>query len=107
MLCELLEGLGHAAAVAHDGVVALDVASSFRPDIALLDIGLPVMDGYELARKLREQPDGAALRLIAITGYGQDSDRARAREAGFEHHLIKPIALETLIALLGAEEGAP
>jgi signal transduction histidine kinase/CheY-like chemotaxis protein len=106
MLCELLEGLGHAAAVAHDGVAALDVASSFRPDIALLDIGLPVMDGYELARKLRERPGGAALRLIAVTGYGQDGDRARAREAGFDHHLIKPIELDVLISLLGARAGA-
>ncbi|HWU91560.1 MAG TPA: response regulator, partial [Kofleriaceae bacterium] len=72
----------------------------FRPDVAVLDIGLPVMDGYELARKLRERHGHDQLRLIAVTGYGQDADRARAREAGFDHHLIKPIALDALLALL-------
>jgi PAS domain S-box-containing protein len=105
MLHELLARLGHQAAVAHDGAAALVVASAFLPDVAVLDIGLPVMDGYELARRLRAQR-GDPLRLIAVTGYGQDADRLRAQAAGFDHHLIKPIAVESLIALLAAEPAA-
>jgi len=69
----------------------------------VLDIGLPVMDGYELARRLRAQRGGDPLRLIAVTGYGQDADRMRAHAAGFDHHLIKPIAVDALVALLAAE----
>ena len=103
LLCELLAGMGHEAEVAHDGLAALELASAFRPDVAVLDIGLPLMDGYELARKLREQLGPERLRLIAVTGYGQDSDRARAHEAGFDHHLIKPVALDVLAPLLGDE----
>jgi CheY-like chemotaxis protein len=79
--------------------VALDIARSFRPEVALLDIGLPVMDGYELALKLRDQQGSDALRLIALTGYGQSEDRARALQAGFDHHLVKPIELHALTAL--------
>jgi CheY-like chemotaxis protein len=101
MLRDFLEALGHEPAIAHDGPAALELASSFKPDIAVLDIGLPVMNGYELARRLREQLGADKLRLIAVTGYGQDSDRARAREVGFEHHLIKPIELDALLSLLG------
>jgi PAS domain S-box-containing protein len=100
MLHDFLVQIGHHAAVAHDGMVALEVAAAFRPEIALLDIGLPVMDGYELARQLRDQAAGRPLRLLALTGYGQESDRARAREAGFDHHLVKPISLEALVPLL-------
>jgi two-component system CheB/CheR fusion protein len=99
-LQEFLTMLGHEAAIAHDGVAALEIAAAFRPDIAVLDIGLPVMDGYELARKLRDQLDRGGLRLIAVTGYGQEADRARARDAGFDHHLVKPIALDALMPLL-------
>jgi signal transduction histidine kinase/ActR/RegA family two-component response regulator len=103
MLHELLARLGHEAAVAHDGVAALAVAGAFQPDVAMLDIGLPVMDGYELARRLRAQRGASALRLIAVTGYGQDADRMRAQAAGFDHHLIKPITVDTLVALLAVE----
>jgi PAS domain S-box-containing protein len=103
MLHELLARLGHHPEVAHDGAAALVVAGAFRPDIAVLDIGLPVMDGYELARRLRVQRSGGPLRLIAVTGYGQDADRRRAQAAGFDHHLIKPITVEALVALLAAE----
>jgi CheY-like chemotaxis protein/two-component sensor histidine kinase len=99
-LHEFLGHIGHDSAVAHDGVAALELARSFHPQVALLDIGLPVMDGYELARRLRAQHDGAPLRLIALTGYGQEDDRARSQEAGFDHHLVKPIALDALMPLL-------
>lgn len=97
MLKVALEQLGYIVEVAQDGPSALTKAASLRPDIALLDIGLPVMDGYELAeRLLRDLPEGVPLRLVAITGYGQDADRERAKKAGFEHHLVKPIDLSKL-----------
>jgi CheY-like chemotaxis protein len=103
MLQEFLSALGHEATVAHDGVAALELAGTFNPQVALLDIGLPVMDGYELARKLRERLGAATPRLIAVTGYGQDADRAQARAAGFDHHLVKPIVLTALTPLLVVE----
>ena len=95
-----LELLGHQTRVAHDGPAALRVLADFKPDIALLDIGLPVMDGYELARRLRQDPSLAHTRLVAVTGYGQDSDRRRSKEAGFDAHLVKPIQLPELDALI-------
>ena len=94
MLAEALHALGYRTAVAHDGLQALQVAAGFEPQIALLDIGLPVMDGYELAGRLREQRRD--LTLVAITGYGQDADRERARDAGFDDHLTKPVDLDKL-----------
>jgi len=105
-LRELLVTLGHESAVAYDGVAALELAGSFKPDIAMLDIGLPVMDGYELARRLREQLGPEKPRLIAVTGYGQEADQARAREAGFSHYLVKPVALDALMPLLATERRA-
>jgi signal transduction histidine kinase len=93
ILMQALEQLGYQVKVAHDGPSALDVFRTFRPDVALLDIGLPVMDGYELAERLRESGTGQPLRLVAITGYGQDKDRERSRRAGFEQHLVKPLDL--------------
>lgn len=97
MLKVALEQLGYIVEVAQDGPSALHKAAGLRPDIALLDIGLPVMDGYELAERLvRDLPEGVRLRLVAITGYGQDADRERAKQAGFEHHLVKPIDLSKL-----------
>ena len=108
MLKVALEQLGYIVEVAGDGPTALHKAASFRPDIALLDIGLPVMDGYELAeRLLRDLPDGIRLRLVAITGYGQDADRERARQAGFEHHLVKPIDLSRLESIIERTLAAP
>ena len=95
-----LEMLGHKTRVAHDGPEALRVMADFKPELALLDIGLPVMDGYELARRLRQEPSLAHTRLVAVTGYGQDSDRQRSKEAGFDAHLVKPIQLPELAALI-------
>jgi PAS domain S-box-containing protein len=103
-LHEFLALQGYETAVVHDGLAGLERAATFAPDVCVLDIGLPVMDGYELARRLRDQL-GAGPRLIAATGYGQDADRARARDAGFDHHLVKPILLDALLALL--DDGPP
>ena len=83
--------LGHDAQVAYDGRSALETARAFQPEVALLDIGLPGMSGYELAPRLRNQPDLKDVLLIAITGYGSEEDRRRSRQAGFDHHLVKPV----------------
>jgi CheY-like chemotaxis protein/two-component sensor histidine kinase len=100
MLATLLETLGHDTTVAGDGPSALAIAPAFRPEVALLDIGLPVMDGYELARRLRSMDGFATTRLVAITGYGQASDRRSSRAAGFDEHLVKPVNVDTLIKIL-------
>jgi len=92
-LAEALVDLGHAVEVAHDGPQALAKLETFSPDVALLDIGLPLMDGYELARRIRHEPRLSGIRLVSITGYGQHSDRLRAQEAGFDVHLVKPVDL--------------
>jgi PAS domain S-box-containing protein len=98
LLGDLLRASGYAVTIAHDGPEALAVAARTRPEVALIDIGLPVMDGYELARKLRDLLGDA--RLIAVTGYGQQRDRDRSRAAGFDAHLVKPVPLEALHAAL-------
>jgi signal transduction histidine kinase len=103
MLAEALRLRGHDVRVAHDGPAALTVSAVFRPDVAFLDIGLPVMDGYELAVRLRQQPGLEALRLLALTGYGQESDGERSRAAGFDEHLVKPLDLRHLDRLLSVE----
>jgi CheY-like chemotaxis protein len=82
--------------VAHDGPSALDACAAFQPDVALLDIGLPVMDGYELAQRLRETKAGASVRLVAVTGYGQETVHERSAQAGFSKHLVKPLDLSLL-----------
>ncbi len=97
MLKFAFEELGYAVEIANDGPSALRIAKSFRPDVALLDIGLPVMDGYELAGRLLEQRDPArALHLVAVTGYGQEADLRKSAKAGFEDHLVKPVDLRKL-----------
>ncbi len=104
MLRTSLEQLGHIVEVAFDGPSALARAETFRPSLVLLDIGLPVMDGYEVARRLKTSYTGRdSVRLLALTGYGQEEDRRRAREAGFEHHLVKPIDLDRLHAILESD----
>jgi PAS domain S-box-containing protein len=91
---------GHQAQVAHDGPTALHLASTSRPDMVLLDIGLPGMDGYEVGRRLRAEPALRDVILVAVTGYGQEEDRRRSREAGFDHHLTKPVQPDALQAFL-------
>jgi len=98
----LLRMDGHEVRLAHNGMEALQAASEFQPEIILLDIGLPGINGYEVARRLRQQPQFEKTLLIAITGYGQDEDRRRSREAGFNHHLTKPVdpvSLQALVAV--------
>jgi CheY-like chemotaxis protein len=96
LLALILESFGFVPAVAHDGPSALRLAREFRPDIAVLDIGLPVMDGYELAERLHASDGFETLPLLAVTGYGQAEDRARAKAAGFAAHLTKPVAADAL-----------
>jgi CheY-like chemotaxis protein len=86
-----LDELGYQTRVAHDGRSALKLAADAAPDVALLDLGLPVMDGYELAGRLRRVPGLEQLRLVAVTGYGDESHRKRTHDAGFDAHLLKPV----------------
>jgi len=99
-LAILLRLEGHDVELAHDGNSALRSFAARRPDVALLDIGMPMANGYEVARKIRAAPEGAGVLLIAITGWAQDTDKAESRAAGFDHHLTKPIEPEILIELL-------
>ena len=96
----LLKMLGHEVAVTHDGTAGLETARAFHPDLAILDIGLPGMNGYEVARRLRQMPEQRGLTLVAMTGWGKDEDRKKALEAGFNAHLVKPVELHDLEALL-------
>ncbi len=98
----LLSLEGHEVAIAHCGTEALEKVPSVRPDVLLLDIGMPNMDGYELARRMREMPETRHAVFIAVTGYGQPADLLNSEKAGFRHHLVKPIEPAELIALIGA-----
>ena len=102
----LLQTMGHEVESAYDGVEALEAAQRFAPDTVVLDIGLPRMNGYEVARRLREQSD-RHYQLIALTGWGQQEDRERAQEAGFDHHLVKPVDVDQLARLLETDAPAP
>ncbi|HKW83254.1 MAG TPA: PAS domain-containing protein [Burkholderiaceae bacterium] len=101
-LASLLRRFGHTVEVAYDGEQALQLADSFRPDIAILDLGMPGIDGYEACRRIRTRPWGAPVTLIAQTGWGQTHDLRRTREAGFDHHAVKPIELQALLAMFPA-----
>ena len=104
MLAALLEVQGHAVSVEYDARGALARARNEHPDVLLLDIGLPDMDGYELARRLRAQPENAGATLVALTGYGQKQDRQEARQAGFDHYLVKPADLNEVNEVLAQAE---
>jgi len=101
-LAMLLELDGHQVISVHDGAAALEAASAQRPEVVLLDIGLPLLDGYEVCRRIRQQPWGAGLVLLALTGWGQDEDRDRTRAAGFDGHLVKPVDYHELMTLLAS-----
>ncbi|MCT9117590.1 ATP-binding protein [Cupriavidus gilardii] len=99
-LAQLLTAYGHHVQVVYDPVSALRVVERFAPDVAVLDIGLPVMDGYELVRRLRETLGDRPCRFVALTGYGQDTDRDRSKAAGFSQHLVKPVSPDALLQLI-------
>jgi CheY-like chemotaxis protein len=102
MLGLFLEAAGYQVTVVQSARAALEVARADPPDACLLDIGLPDMDGNALARELRQMPQMASATLVAITGYGQDADRARTAAAGFDHHFVKPVDMDALMAVLSA-----
>ena len=102
MLAMLLEASGHQVRVEYGAHKALEAAAADVPDVFLLDIGLPDMDGNQLARQLRSGGPSAAKTMIAISGYGQDADRANALAAGFDHYLVKPVQYAALLAILSA-----
>ena len=101
-LALLLRESGHDVRTAPDGPTALEVALDYRPHVALLDIGLPGLDGYEVAKRMRQQPILQDVVLVAMTGYGSESDRERSQEAGFDHHLVKPIKFEKVQKILAS-----
>jgi PAS domain S-box-containing protein len=101
-LAMLLELAGHMTQKAHDGLEALDAAEQFRPDAILLDIGLPLLNGYEVCHRIRQEPWGKEIVLVALTGWGQEEDRHRSREAGFNAHMVKPVNHDGLLKLLAA-----
>jgi two-component system, sensor histidine kinase len=103
-LAMILREMGHEVRVEHDGTAGLHTAETFRPTIAFLDIGMPGMSGYELARVLRSRCSRREVALVAVTGWGQDADKARAREAGFDQHLVKPLDPAAIPSLLDAVE---
>ena len=101
-LAELLELLGNEVRTAYDGEAGVRAAGEFRPAVVLCDIGMPKMNGYEACRRIREQPWGDQVVLVALTGWGKDEDRKLSQEAGFDHHLVKPVDLTTLEKLLAS-----
>jgi CheY-like chemotaxis protein len=103
MLCSFLMFSGHEVVAAADGLQALREAERFRPHVALLDIGMPGLDGYTVAERLRADPSTAPIRLAALTGWGQASDRDRALTAGFDAHFTKPVDLDTLSRWIDGE----
>jgi CheY-like chemotaxis protein len=103
-LAMLLQFGGHETYAARDGREAIEAAERLRPDAVLLDIGLPGLNGYEVCRRIRQQPWGKGLMLVALTGWGQDEDRRRSKEAGFDAHMVKPVDPEVLLKLLASAE---
>jgi len=102
-LASLLRMVGHEVRIAYDGVEAVGVASEYRPDAIVLDIGMPKMNGYDVAKKLRAESTGKELTIIALSGWGQEADKQRSREAGIDHHLVKPLEPSSLLRLLASK----
>ena len=104
--------MGNDTRTAYDGQQGVDLAGEYRPDVILLDIGLPRLNGFEACRLIREQPKGDGVVMIAVTGWGQDEDRRKSHEAGFDHHMVKPVDPQALLKMLagfdvGAEKQRP
>ena len=106
-LAQLLGLLGYEARTAYDGEAGVEAAKAFRPDVVLMDIGMPKLNGYEAARRIRGQPWGARMVLVAQTGWGQDDDRRKSADAGFDHHLVKPVETDALLKLLAGLTPVP
>ena len=105
-LAMLIEMSGHEIRIAHDGPEALDAARQFKPEVVFLDIGLPTMDGYEVARRMREQPSLAGAILVALTGWGSEDHKRQSKEAGFDFHLTKPVEVTAIEEILARFVGA-
>ena len=105
-LAMLLETAGNTTQQAHNGLEALEAAEKFRPDVILLDIGLPKLNGFEVCRRMRAEPWGRNITIVAVSGWGQDDDRRKSREAGFDHHMVKPVDYNTLLRLLAQPSAA-
>ena len=105
-LRQLLEMLGNEVRTATDGEAGIEVAAQFRPDVVLMDIGMPKLNGYEAARRIRQHPWSRGMVLVAVTGWGQDGDRKHSANAGFDHHLVKPVELDTLTTLMSSLDSA-
>ncbi len=105
-LAEMLTVMGHEVRTAHDGQAAVEAAAAFRPEVILLDIGMPRLNGYEAARRLRQLAWGGEVLLVALTGWGQEEDKRRAEEAGFDRHFTKPVAVAALTKLLAGPRPA-
>ena len=105
-LAQVLEMLGNEVRIAHDGEAGVEVAAQFRPDVVLMDIGMPKLNGYEAARRMRQHPWSRGMVLVALTGWGQDDDRKKSADAGFDHHLVKPVGMDALTTLLSGLTGA-
>jgi CheY-like chemotaxis protein len=106
-LSMLLKVSGHHIRSAHDGTTAVQAALDYRPDVVVLDIGLPGLNGYEVAKRIRQHPVLKNVVLVALTGYGQDSDRQTSLQAGFNHHLVKPARLADILQILATVSGKP
>jgi CheY-like chemotaxis protein len=102
MLSQALQGAGHEVRQEHDGAAAVVAAAQFQPDVVLLDLGLPGMDGIEVARRLRSYPQLAKVRIVALTGFGQGADRRRSAAVGIESHLVKPVDVDTVMEAIAA-----
>ncbi len=105
-IATLAEILGNHIQVAYDGGAAVEIAAKFKPDIALLDIGLPILNGYEVAKAIRQQPAGEQVYLVALTGWGQEEDKREAEAAGFDLHLVKPVNPIDLMKLFNSFSGS-
>lgn len=100
ILSIVLKRYGHQVCIAHNGIQTLDVAETFRPDVVLMDIGMPKLNGFDAARQIRKRPWGKSTFLVAVTGWGGEEDKRQATAAGFDHHLLKPVELGKLEKLL-------
>ena len=106
-LAMLVQESGHDVRTAFDGSAVLETALDYRPNVVLLDIGLPGLNGFEVARRLRQQPTLKNVVLVAMTGYGQENDRKRSKEAGFDHHLVKPGDFGKVLQILASVAELP